>query len=315
MASNVTRMTPQQTMPVPGTQDGNWVWDGSQWTCNTCDGGGGFPFCPPSGYPPGGCPPWYSGQNSPPWYPGANAGVSFGTTAPLNPVRGHFWWNGFVLAMFDGAAWVNTTNGAIIGSGGGAAGTSGVVISATAPGNPVPGMQWWDGSVMRVFDSNGQWKIVGPGGAAGPVPTTTKAFALKQATTLTIAPTTWSIVPFVATPSIDPFVGWNATTHAFKPTRAGTYQFFIRAYFNSPGAGWNAMNLLKNDQGTYNPVNLEQVAETQLYSGAAPASAVISASGITLMDGATDFVRLWAYAVDGNILNQGFSNIEAYLLP
>lgn len=107
MASNVTRMPMQQQMTAPGTQQGNWVWDGSQWVCGTCDdGSGGFPFCPPPGYPPNGCPPWYSGANSPPWYPGANAGVSFGTTAPLNPVRGHFWWDGTTLWMFDGAAFV-----------------------------------------------------------------------------------------------------------------------------------------------------------------------------------------------------------------
>jgi hypothetical protein len=32
--------------------------------------------------------------------------VSFSATAPPNPVRGNFWWDGKTLWMFDGAAWV-----------------------------------------------------------------------------------------------------------------------------------------------------------------------------------------------------------------
>jgi hypothetical protein len=85
-----------------GTQQGNWVWDGSNWVCN--------PDCPPS-FAPVPCPPFgppvFSGPaGQPPWYPGANGGVSFGSTAPPNPVRGHMWWNGTTFFLFDGAAWV-----------------------------------------------------------------------------------------------------------------------------------------------------------------------------------------------------------------
>jgi hypothetical protein len=67
-------------------------------------------------------------MNSPPWYPGANAGVSFGLTPPQNAVRGHFWWDGRVLWMFDGAAWVTV--------GGSAAQTPGVTDGTQA----APGM-------------------------------------------------------------------------------------------------------------------------------------------------------------------------------
>jgi hypothetical protein len=108
--TNVTRMpttrqmtaVPQQQMAASGTQAAT-----TQWICD-CDSssGGTFPGCAPPGWPPPGCPPWFSGMNSPPWYPGANAGVAFGTTAPANPVRGHFWWDGSGLWMFDGAVWV-----------------------------------------------------------------------------------------------------------------------------------------------------------------------------------------------------------------
>lgn len=81
--------------------------------------GGGFPSppgcapCPPPFPPPcppcppmipPGCPPWFS-PPTPPWYPGANAGVSFGTTYPQNPCRGHFLWDGKTLWLFDGVSW------------------------------------------------------------------------------------------------------------------------------------------------------------------------------------------------------------------
>lgn len=45
-------------------------------------------------------------QGQPPWYPGANGGVSFGTVEPANPIRGHLWWDGTYLWLFDGRNWV-----------------------------------------------------------------------------------------------------------------------------------------------------------------------------------------------------------------
>jgi hypothetical protein len=89
--------------PPAGERDGNWVWDGSRWICSPCDCDDQRPMpCPPG---PSGCPPWYDPPQAP-WYPGANGGVTFSTTQPNNPIRGHFWWNGVSLFMFDGAAWV-----------------------------------------------------------------------------------------------------------------------------------------------------------------------------------------------------------------
>jgi hypothetical protein len=97
-------------MPMAAPQQqGGWVWDGSNWVCDPDCGAppsSGFP-CPPSSFPPPGCPPWFPPpQGQPPWYPGANAGVSFSATAPPNPIRGNFWWDGKTLWMFDGAMWV-----------------------------------------------------------------------------------------------------------------------------------------------------------------------------------------------------------------
>lgn len=107
MSSNVRAFPQQQIMPPqPSQQD--WVWDGSNW-CPPPSGGcwPTPPPCPPAGFPTP-CPPWFpppAGQA--PWYPGANGGVSFSATPPLNPIRGNLWWDGTMLHLFDGAAWVN----------------------------------------------------------------------------------------------------------------------------------------------------------------------------------------------------------------
>ena len=151
--NKVVRMPQQQVLPPgappPQTQQG-W-WDGTQWCndpCNPCPPGGAIPPfpCPPPGWPPAGCPPWWSSVNSTPWYPGANAGVSFGAPGqyPPNPVRGHFFWDGQTLWMFDGAAWVGT----------GGAATSSTPPSANPPANPSPGTQWFNGTTLYVWDGN-----------------------------------------------------------------------------------------------------------------------------------------------------------------
>ena len=298
---------PNQVVPFPQQQmvdpNSGWVWDGQKWICGPQQG-----CCPPA---PG---PWFAPPTSP-WYPGANGGISFGNVAPINPVRGHLWWTGTVLALWDGAAWVNTANGGIIvppQNGSIPPGTGGVIISSTAPGNPVAGMQWWDGSVLRVFDGV-QWNIVGPGGAAGPVPTTTRVFFLSQSTTVTIPVNTFAIVPFTSTPFLDSTLGWNATTHMFKPTRAGTYCFLIFAYLQAPGSGADVIELAMNDQGTLN-ISTQVVAAQEVASGAG-VSGTISAMGIALMNGTTDFVRFWAYSGDGNFYGTGLPTMQAWLLP
>lgn len=90
-----------QGVPAPGTRSGDWVWNGSNWVCDPDCGPPGF--CPPSFFPPVVSPP----LSQPPWYPGANGGITFASTAPPNPVRGHLWWDGTTLRLFDGGAWVN----------------------------------------------------------------------------------------------------------------------------------------------------------------------------------------------------------------
>ena len=135
-------------MPMGQT---NWFWDGTKWCCDPDCGVPPFP-CPPPGFPPPGCPPWFGhGVNSPPWYPGANAGVSFGINPPPNPVRGHFWWDGTGLALFDGAAWVAVVNAAIVPPGQ----TIGSVVGSTGgggtPGGPGTGLV---GPIIGVTDGS-----------------------------------------------------------------------------------------------------------------------------------------------------------------
>lgn len=140
-----------------GTRDGDWVWDGTRWVC--CPDGS--QPCPPVPCPPFG-PPVFSGPaGQPPWYPGANGGVTFGQDFPANPVRGHFFWNGTALYLFDGAAWN------LIG-GGSAPGGGGVVTppGSTFPPTPVPGQQFFDGTTLWIW-SGSAWLAVGPGSGGG----------------------------------------------------------------------------------------------------------------------------------------------------
>jgi hypothetical protein len=330
--NSLTRMSG----PPVGTQQGGWVWDGSNWVCDPdCGNGSGFPSFGP---------PVFSGPTQqPPWYPGANGGVSFGATAPPNPVRGHMWWNGTTFYLFDGAAWAPIGG---TGSGGGAAtgstppanpfngqqwfngstlfvwdGNAWVPVSTTkssvqptAPPSPNPGDLWFDGQVQRIW-SGSAWVLVGPGATVGPVATTTKVFQLTMGgVSLAIGAGVFTIVPFTSTPQIDTQAGWNPTTHKYQPNLAGNY-FFTTNFYN-PTAGTWANYLLFNDAGSFN-VN-SQAYVCGEFSGATTNQAGVGfSSGIVHLNGSTDFVRLWAYASDGNFwqASTAIPTIVAWILP
>lgn len=145
--------------PAPGTQDGNWIWDGQRWVCDPeC----GLPLPPrPPGPPPFFPPP----QGQPPWYPGANGGVSFSGPGmpPPNPIRGAFWFDGTELWLFDGASWVGV-GGANASSGG-----AGAATGATPPQNAQVGALWWDGNALLVWDGV-KWDVAGGGTSTGSTP-------------------------------------------------------------------------------------------------------------------------------------------------
>lgn len=263
MVSNVRAFPSQMTVMSPQPSQQDWVWDGANW-CSPC---GGFPAptpppCPPPGFPTP-CPPWFpppAGQA--PWYPGANGGVSFSATAPVNPIRGNFWWNGTTLQMFDGAAWVNI-------------GGSGAIAGATK-----------------------------------------EVFSIGNPSNLTIATTGWSIVPFTTTPTIDTQGGWNAATQQYTPKTPGYYVFFVQTFGATSGAGdWGAA-LLKNDPGTFtNTISTNAVA-ISLQSVAVTSQSWSTTGGIALMNGVTDYVRLYGIASSGIYYGIGaFPSVQGYLLP
>jgi len=260
MANNITRMprgvpmarpqqqaAPSQQWWGPGWGDGGW-WDGG------CDDAiPPFP-CPGPGWPPPGCPPWWSGANSPPWYPGANAGVSFGTTAPLNPVRGHFWWDGKVLWMFDGAAWVNTAAGpaaefGVTDGSNVSAGQVGEVITGSATGtfttaqaqqtnvSPItyPAGDWDTEAACFFYPTNATTGIMGvyfgmntiPAGFGtgmtavfGNVPagmgTATESIQLQS-------PITRALLATPITPT------WGLITNVYGVGNSGNFSFWVRA--------------------------------------------------------------------------------------
>jgi hypothetical protein len=335
--NNLIRRPGQQMFapPAPGTRDGNWVWDGSNWVCDPdCDNQ--FPQpCPPFG------PPVFSGPaGQPPWYPGANGGVSFGATAPPNPVRGHMWWNGTTFFLFDGAAWVpfggsvsgattppSTTapanpqpgqqwfNGTTLfvwdGNAWVPVSQTKTTIAATAPSAPNPGDLWFDGTQLRIWDGSA-WELVGPGATVGPVPTTTEVLHLYSTVNVT-TPAAWTIVPFTDLPSIDTMAAWSATTHQFTPKKAGVYLFLCSLYCNLTINQAASMALVKNDTGSFVQTSQYNVLITSTQASGT-FSTWIEASGMVRMNGTTDFVRLWGQLTQ-SLLGGTTPNIQAFLMP
>ena len=294
-----------QMIPAPqtGVQQSNWMWDGQRWVCCPDDG---VPFpCPPPSFPPVGCPPWFPPpQGQPPWYPGANAGVSFSQTAPPNPTRGHFWWNGSVLSMWDGAVWV-TIGGA---GGGGATGAGTVIISTSAPGNPQVGSQWWDGSVLRMWDGV-TWNIIGPGASPGPVPTTTLSFAITQPGYFT-APSTlagWDVVAFTSTPQVDTTLGWDSVTKKFTAKKAGVWMFDASLY----QAGEGGLAIVKNDPGTFGNGQNDNIISVVTNSG----GGYMDLSGMVIMNGTTDFIRLFGYSTAAQFWGASTPALSGWIMP
>jgi hypothetical protein len=331
--SNVVQWSGQMQ---PGTRDGNWVWNGSQWVCSPDCGTDGS--CPPFG------PPVFSGPvNQPPWYPGANGGVSFGATAPPNPVRGHMWWDGTAFWLFDGAAWVQI----------GGAGAGGTSLGTTAPANPVPGQQWFNGSVLYIWDGNAwvptsttksyiqptappapnpgdtwfdgtqmriwtgtAWALVGPGATVGPVATTTEVFSMPMPAPISLAasPGVLVIVPFTASPTIDTQSAYNATTHAITPKTPGYYFFNINAYVSMTATGIVGVVLAKNDPGSITGTTAIAVAAVVNSPGSLQSN--VQGAGIIKMNGTTDYVRLFADSSGASTINAAsWPIIDGVLLP
>ena len=142
----------------------------------------------------------------------------------------------------------------------------------------------WDGTT---------WHPIGPSAAAGPVPTTTIMFSMTCTVNRALpAASAWGAIPFTDLPDTDPMQAWDGTQHKWMPNKAGIYEFQIRGISLS-GAG---IALLKNDPGTFTNAPLSSDIIVGIQSVAT--AGWHSSSGLALMNGSTDYVRMWAFSAD-----------------
>lgn len=316
-------------LPAIGQRDGDWVWDGSRWVCDADDGP---PVCPPPAVcPPPFGPPVFSGPaGQPPWYPGANGAVSFGQTAPANPVRGHFWFDGITLWLFDGATWVGV---AMSNTGGGNGTTPPVTVpsgpnppfaptvgglwfngttlfiwdghqwvpatqtktflQALQPPAPGPGDLWWDGAQLRLYDGT-VWNIIGPTVAVGGQ--SKLVFAMQQPTGLAVA-SGWSLIPYSAPPLTAINVNWDSVTHRLTPQVPGLYYLSVRI---NAGTGCGVA-IVKNDTNDFTGARSSDIIPAIASQGT---TGWLDANGMADMNGTTDFLRCWTNH-GGTIPNAG----------
>jgi hypothetical protein len=144
---------------------------------------------------------------------------------------------------------------------------------------------------------NGAWVVAS---------TSMITFSLTQPVALTIPASTWAQTPYSSTPGIDTQVAWDAATYRLIPKKAGVYLFEIRENSSVGAGGSVAINLIKNDAGSH--VGGVVIAAALINTvGALGAS--IAASGVSQMNGTTDFVRVWAYTSSGTISGAGSNPI------
>ena len=218
-----------------------------------------------------------------------------GTTFPVNPVPGQQFFNGTTLFIWDGNAWVPVSQ-------------TKTYIQATAPPAPNPGDTWFDGTQFWVW-SGSSWDLVGPGATVGPVPTSTRAFAMQQPTGLTVTPSgTWAVIPYSAVPLIDTEGAWDPVTHKYTPKKAGTYYFNLRT--NSGSGGGAAV--LQNDPGTFTNALVSDV----IVCIASTTGGWLQTSGMMQANGTSDFFRAWGWNAGGVIPAAGSNPVfNIFLLP
>jgi hypothetical protein len=205
-------------------------------------------------------------------------------------------------------AWTPVAGSAVIPPGTGVDDMA--IISGTAPASPAVGQQWWNGTIMQVWDG-AQWKVVGPptdatGGALQP---TTLAFAMSQETQLTIpSDTAWHILPYAASPIVDTGPGWDNTTKKFTPKKAGYYAFSLRAVQSNVGQS-GGIAILKNDDGIYDST----VGDLVVAQATVATASWMSITGFAQMNGTTDYVRAFALSQNGIFAACGSSPVYSAL--
>lgn len=199
-----------------------------------------------------------------------------------------------MLHLFDGAAWVDIGPSSPGMAGGGA------FVGTTPPANPAIGALWWNGTVLQVWDGT-SWQVG---------QTTKRVFALQQPTTLTVGTsTTWAIIPYTSSPSVDTQNAYDPASHKFTPKVAGIYNFTLRGGVTAGGGIAIAMN----DPGTFASVP----SDTLVAAASLPSTnGWMQCGAFQPMNGTTDFVRAWGWAATNPMASAG-SNVvfSATLLP
>jgi hypothetical protein len=220
--------------------------------------------------------------------------VPSGPTPPFAPSPGGLWFNGSQLFVWNGSAWVPTSQ-------------TKTWMQTTQPASPLPGDGWFDGAQFHIF-SGTSWVLIGPTAVAPPAGgATQQAFAMQQTSGMAVG-TGWVIAPYSNTPLIDTESGWDAITHRYTPTKAGVYFFTLRMN----GAGTGGIALLKDDDGNFTGGKASDII-IGLVSSAAPGW--LTLGGMTPMNGSGDFVRAWTNH-GGTVPAAGSNPIfTAFLLP
>jgi hypothetical protein len=172
----------------------------------------------------------------------------------------------------------------------------------------------WDGAAWVFIGGSGGLTTPPPGVTPG---TTTEVFSISPSADITLLSSAgfWSYVPIPVLPSVDPMHGWDASSFTFNPKTPGFYQFFTRSYLPT-SITQTGHALLKNDNGTWVDNSNMYVTVIADYVAATVAAFLVT-SGISFMNGTTDYVRLWAYGDDNifHVLTPTLPTIDGFLLP
>lgn len=122
--------------------------------------------------------------------------------------------------------------------------------------------------------------------------TTTLTFSLTQAEQIVLTPNVWTIIKYAGVPQTDLHAAWDASTGKLTPKVAGFYNFSVRCYAYGPANTGGGVNLIKNDDGVFDDINIDVVVA----SSNAPKNQLQTANGVAYMNGTTDYVRVFGFS-------------------
>lgn len=192
------------------------------------------------------------------------------------------------------------------GGGDGGGGTDMVIISGTQPTSPAIGQEWWNGTILQLWDGV-NWKTVGPAvnQVGTPIQATSLVFSLQQPTNLTVATSAYVTTPFTSTPNVNTQGGWDSVTYKWTPNKPGVYEVFLLSNYSLSSSSVYSQLVVKNDSGTITGGAPSDIVSTNLINVAATSGGSLQSSGIVTMNGTTDFLRHWSYITTSPLLAMG----------